>query len=347
MKASTLLGLALSVIVGLIVVAGIRFSGVLNRTPAVQAKVEPVMVLAAARNLFQGTAATTNDVGLRAANSAELDFVRRNPEKVLPANPEAAHLRILKCNISANELLLKEHFEDMTLPTAIGARIAPGMRAVDVELPKERAGAGLLRLGEHVDVYLTSTICTDASGSQPRSAIAAIANGLKIVVKRDVLYTLMIPVPEDKPVSYILEANPYRAALIEFSKSKGLLTLVASSAQAKEPENTIGLQKEQELVDRFIKREASVSENDLAKIFRLPPLPAPLQPMRVETYDGSRLSNVTIVHTQAPPGVAGEGSYCFFMPGETPQVAAKQNGAKKDSPQNSISTVQAPPKNKK
>ena len=329
MRASTLLGLALALIFGLVAVAGIRYSGILNRAAP---KVETVMVLAAKHNLYEGMAATSNDVGLRPATPEELDLIKRHPEKVLPANPEAAHLRILARNVPANELLLKEYFQEMSLPPEISKHLAPGMRAVEVELPKDRAGAGLLRLGEYVDVFLTSKVCTDASGSQPRSAIAAIARGLKIVVKRNSPYPLMIPVSKDEPVSYILEANPYRAALIEFSKSKGNITLVVSSGPA---DNALPAQKEQELVDRFVKGESSVTESDLERIFHLAPLPPVQKPLRVEQYTGGQLKNVTVINPE-PSEVPGEGIYCFFVPGDSPQPTTKEGG-KKEAPANNIS----------
>jgi Flp pilus assembly protein CpaB len=347
MRASTLLGLALALFVGLIVVAGIRYSGIFSPKATVTEtkKAEsPVMVLAATRNLFEGTSPTSQDVGLRRATDAEIKLI--NEGVLLPAHPEAAQLLVLKRNVAANDALKKDYFEEMSLPEGVGKRIGPGMRAVDVELPKDRAAAGLLRRGEHVDVYLTSKVCTDEAGSNPRTAIAPIAKNLKIVVKRDVLYTLMIPVPEDKPVSYILEANPYRAALIEFSKSKGNITLVATSSQGKMAD--IGTEREEELVNRFIKGEASVSERDLEKIFRLDPLPATPQPLRVEMFEAGKLTSVTLVQAPVPTTYERfEGGYRFFMPADAAKLTVKLDPAKKDNAANPIGVKSLPMGGKK
>jgi Flp pilus assembly protein CpaB len=344
MRASTLLGLALAMGVGLVGVAGIRYSGIFSRTPPpTPEKKEPILVLMAAKNLYEGSAATSLDVATRPASEEEIKLLRSNPEKVMPPFTEAAHLRILKRNVPVGEMLLREYFEDISIPAGVGMRLAPGMRAVDVELPKERADAGLLRLGERVDVYLTSKVCTDAAGSNPRTATAAIAKDLKVIVKRDILYTLMIPVPEDKPVSFILEANPYRAALVEFAKTRGLLTLVASSMKAKEADSS---ESEKILVEQFVQGKASVSERDLEAIFQLPDLPAVAQPLRVETYEAGKLSNVTIVPTPVPGRYERiEGGYHFLMPSEGLQVQARHDG-KKDAGPSHIGVKPTPPKKK-
>ena len=348
MRASTLLGLALALVIGLVVVAGIRFSGVFARTPPPPPaeKKEPVLVLMASKNLYEGTASTSLDVATRPATEEEIKYRAEHPNEVMPPYPEAAHLRILKQNVPVGQMLKREDFEKIDVPTGIGGRISEGMRAVDVELPKERADAGLLRLGEHVDVYLTSKVCTDATGSNARTAIAPIAKDLKIVVKRDILYTLMIPVPEDKPVSFILEANPYRAALIEYSKARGLLTLVATSSKGKE-RDVIAAAREQELAERFIKGNAAISEFDLEQIFGLPPLPAAPQPMRVEMYEAGKLNSVAIVNSPVPVKYERfEGRYHFLMPGEAAQMTARNDGSRKDAGPPNIGVRPTPPKKK-
>jgi Flp pilus assembly protein CpaB len=351
MRASTLLGLGLALVIGLVVVAGIRFSGVFSRTPPSPPPPEPkpVMVLAAKDNLYMGTSATSLNVGLREATKEERELVlddrKQGYKTYLPPVVEAAHLRKLKRNVAVNALLQRDDFEQMELPEAVAARLSPGMRAVDVELPKERAGAGLLRLGERVDVFLTSKISTDLAGSNARTAIAPIAKDVKIVVKRDILYTLMIPVPEDKPVSFILEANPYRAALIEYSKTKGLITLVATSSKGKEP-NPSDAEREQDLIDRFVNGDASVNETDLERIFRLPMLPALPQPLRVEMYEAGKLTNTTLVQAPVPARLErNEGGYHFFIPSEGSQMTPRHDGAKKDGPPN-IGVRPTPPKKK-
>lgn len=347
MRASTLLGLALALVIGLVVVAGIRFSGVFNRTPPPPppAKKEPIMVLMAAKNLFAKTAATSLDVATRPATKEEIKFLEKHSKEVMPPYPEAAHLRILKRPVPVGQMLLRDDFEDITVPEAVGARIEAGMRAVAVELPKERADAGLLRLGEHVDVYLTSKVCTDTAGSNPRTAIAPIARDLKVVVKRDILYTLMLPVPEDKPVSFILQANPYRAALIEFSKSRGLITLVATSSKGKEID-TMGALREQDLVERFVKGNVAIGEGDLERIFGLPPLPAVPLPMRVEMYEAGKLNNVALVQAPVPTRYERfEGRYHFLMPSDAGQVVARSEKARKDGPLN-IGVRPTPPRKK-
>jgi Flp pilus assembly protein CpaB len=371
-----MVGLGAAVVLGVLAVAGVRYSGWLNKPPPPPpVKGEPVMVLAAKKNLYKGTQSTANDVGLRPASKEESDRLRDHPEDVMPPNIEAAHLRTVKRNVQANSMLMQDDFLPIDLPNGVEARLADGMRAVVVELPKERAGDGLLRVGEYVDVLLTSKVCTDPSGSQPRTATAIVASALKIVVKRGYIFdNLAIPVDPEKPISYMLEANPYRAALIELCKSRGLITVVSSDqttardvhavraflahnpqAAAEEvikslAEKTIKIKqslvdeekREQQLVAGFDNRESSVSEKDLEEIFRLPPItPAP-QPLRVLNYDGSgKLSNVTVINQQTSDG--GSGGYSFFIPGDNQQA---RPGGNNTGPRNNIS-VQSGQPNKK
>jgi Flp pilus assembly protein CpaB len=341
MRASTLLGLAIALMLGVVAVGGIKYSGILNKPPEQKPPPPEVkLVLVAKKNLFEDTAATLLDVGLRAAKPEELDFIRKNPEKLLPANPEAANMRIVKHNVPADQLLLKEDFKDLDQTKGLGVRLKEGMRAVDIEVPKERAAAGLLRIGEHVDVFLTTKILTDPSVSAPRTAIAPIAKNLRIIGKRGATVPFMAPIPEDKPLSFILEANPYRAALIEYAKSKGILTLVASSQPAPGPDDA----SEQIRVISFLDGKTAVGEVDLERIFHLPPLIPRQPPLRVEHMNGTKVSRVSIID---PDGsvVASGSSYRFVSPEEAP-APGSQPKKTNPVPANPISAKPPPAKKK-
>src|SRR5262249_31105528 len=177
----------------------------------------------AKNNIFEGTTAMITDVVVRKATPAEAKRVKDEGDKLLPPSVEAADLRIAARNIAVGELLTKDAFLEQSIPDPVSLRLSPGMRSVTLVLPRDRAAGGLIRVGEFVDVTLTTTICTDPKCTASRNATAPLAQGLKVVVKRDSLWTMMAPIPEDKPVSFILEANAYRAALIEFAKTRGTL----------------------------------------------------------------------------------------------------------------------------
>jgi Flp pilus assembly protein CpaB len=294
MRASTLVGLAIALFLGAVAVVAVRSSGWLNPTQPVVTKEEPFMVLVARRNIFADTAATTADVMLRPATAEERAEVLKTRGKFMPAVLEAASYRIANRHIKVDELLQESFFEDQSIPQSPTARLAPGMRSVNIEVPKQRAASGLLRVGEYVDVYLTTTICTDPKCQTPRTATAPLAMHLKVIIKRDMIWTVMAPVPEDMPVSYILEANPYRAALIELAKTKGRLTLIPTANNLKNPA-VMAAMDDSARVSAFLTGEASVTEQDLERIFNLKPYQTPEPPLAIEHYKGVEYVGTTVM----------------------------------------------------
>src|SRR4029077_19835034 len=99
------------------------------------------------------------------------------------------------------------------MPESWDIILGPGMKAVNVKLPRDRAGGGLIRKDDRVDVYLTSTI---TNGMTAETMTAPLAMGLRVVIKRDSIWTGMRGDDESKPIPFTLEANAYRAALIEY-----------------------------------------------------------------------------------------------------------------------------------
>lgn len=300
MRPSTLFGLAGALFLFLIVFVGAKYSGFFDSPAA--AKETPIQVLVAKSNLFEGTTTTSNDVMVRALNQDELDFYQRNKDKFMPATVAAAHMRILARSVPANEPLLKEYFLDQTIPDTVSQRLAPGMRAVNVVVPTERAAGGTLRLGERVDVLLTTNISVGESGTA--SGTAPIARNLKVVVKRDNLWTMMAPVDRTRPVTFTLEANPYRAALIEFAKHRGMLTLVPA-ASAGAPRTTSKsfsdpdskeYRDEDERVRGIISGEVTVGDGDLERIFNLKSLAGRVPPLRVDRFTGVTYIGTTVFY---------------------------------------------------
>ncbi len=226
MRASTLFGMTIAILIGLAVVFGVKSAGLFNRTPPkIENKPAP-KVLAAARNLFADMTCTSGEVTVRYVAEEEMDLYLKNKHKYMPAVPEAASFRILSRNVTAGEALLKEHFQDLGMPGSYKELLGNGMVAVNLQLPKERCVGGVLRKEDRVNVFLTTTICADGDCSAPFTATAPIAFNLRIIGKRDSIWSIMAPIDQSKPHSFTLEANPYRAALIEFAKNKGMLSLV-------------------------------------------------------------------------------------------------------------------------
>lgn len=316
MKASTLFGLTLASLVGLGVVVGAKYLGYFDNSPPPEVKKtkSDAQILVAGKNLFKGTAPFSADVKVRPVTEEELDFYQKNKDKLLAPVASAVEGRVLAKNVAAGQPLYDDHFEPQAFPEAVTDRLDPGMRSVGLVLPRERAGGGLIRVGERVDVLLTSIVETDTSGCKdcvaksPFNATAAIARNLKVIIKRDNLWTVMQPVPQDKPVSFILQANPYRAALIEFCKSKGLITLVPSAAPLmgktdkeppmSDPDNR-EYREEDKRVAEFVNNEHIISDNDLERIFNLQRVIAtqepPVSQTRVEMMVGTRVEAIAKV----------------------------------------------------
>jgi Flp pilus assembly protein CpaB len=311
-----LVGLAIALFLGAVAVVAVRTSGLLDRTPAILEKQEPVLVLVAKRNIFENITVSSDDVMTRPATKAELAFLDQNREKFMPANIEAAHYRIAARSIGVDEMLLRDHFLEQSVPKSITERVSAGMRTVNIVVQREQAASGLLREGEYVDVYLTTTICTDAKCTTARNATAPLAMHLKIIVKRDNLWKVMAPIPEDKPVTYILEANPYRAALIELGKTKGSLSIIPTANHVKNPA-VIAAMDDTARVSSFLSGESSVTDQDLERIFNLKPVQTPEPPLAIEHYKGVEYVGTTIMDkTYGRPAMNGAKNtgIAFFAP---------------------------------
>ncbi len=271
MRASTLFGMTIAILIGMAVVFGVKSAGLFDRTLPVKVNNELPKILVAGDNLYEGHATTTSSVMIRAVDPSELDNYIKNRHKFMPAMLQAANNRVLARNVLANEPLLKEHFQDHAIPGSFGELLEPNMRAVNVRIPREHAGGGIIRKNDLVDVYLTTAICADPACSNPISASAPLALGLKVIVKRDNIFTVMARDDETKPMSFTLQANAYRAALIEFAKNRGYLTLVPTGP----PKTKKGMQyendgKDEELrVINIVERGHPITDKDIEEIFKL------------------------------------------------------------------------------
>jgi Flp pilus assembly protein CpaB len=294
MKASTLFGLTFALLMGLGVVVAARVTGFLDTKPAPeeQKKTNGLPMLIAARNLFRGVAALEFDAKVRPMTDQDHAMYDKYRDKMLAPIPSAVEYRILKVNVPAGMPLMEDMFEPQALPDPISVRLAPGMRAVNVVLDRPRVAGGLARQGEFVDVLLTATVrqngglSRDTAPMAPFTASALIARKLKIVAKRDILYTVNVGNPVDKPIAFTLEANPYRSALIEYAKSRGYLTLEVLAptnlANVGEPMNDRDSKEyrdEDKRVNEFMNNEHTITDADLERIFNLRTRPMPIQPI--------------------------------------------------------------------
>ncbi|MFT3879763.1 MAG: RcpC/CpaB family pilus assembly protein [Gemmatales bacterium] len=306
MRASTMFAVIVAVLVGLGAAVAAKATGVFNRTEA-KKEPPPIMVLAAANNIFEGSMIQQADVRVRPATPPEVEQLRRG--ELLPPLVQAATKRFAKLSIPTDAPIRKEFLEDLAPPTELRARVAPGMRAVNMAIPKHHAAGGLINVGDWVDIQLMAAIdspavplpggAAAAGGTTAQAAI--ITRAARVIAKRNSLWPVQTPLGPDCPVNFTLETNPYRAALIEFSKDKGTIVLLPVGDQDKKVlearrneimnpgANTNGIlnasytmadsneyREEDKRVGSFLGGNYVISEGDLVRIFQLkyvPPTP--------------------------------------------------------------------------
>ncbi len=364
MRASTLFAITVAILLALGVAVAAKYSGFFDSTPPVTKKAPVYQILVANQNLFEGITISGNEVRVREVREGEeMQQYLASKDKYLPPVPTVANYRVLARNVLADEPLRKEDFKEFKLATPLHLRLRPFMRAVNVTLPKERAAGGMIQVGEHVDVLLTTQIsCPEGTCVNPSVETAVIARDLRVIAKRNSLWTVLAPLPEDQPLQFTLEANPYRAALIEFARLKGDLTLAPTPiAQPRDvfPEPKKGgrptfsdpdnreYKDEDQRVDAILASDLTVGDTDLERIFGLKPLPPKVPPLRVERYSdvrpvgaavfsgGSRVANGnaaegsgTTVRTAAAAEVGATFGYSFGPPGLAQQKSGCPNCGK-------------------
>jgi Flp pilus assembly protein CpaB len=291
-------------------------SGFFNRPQEPPPPVKPeILVLAADHNLFENFVLQTTDVKVRSLRPEEMAHYEKNKDQYLPPLVQAAALRVLKKNLEADQPLLREHLQSFAFAEPLNQRLLPSMRAVNLEISKDRSAGGMIQVGDWVDVHLTSAVGAN-DDKAPSTHTASIARFVRVVAKRNVLWPVLAPLPEDKPVNFTLEANPYRAALIEFAKDKGTITLVPVSntdqrrLEAKHREilqsgaktslaalsdpDSAEYKEEDTRVELFNRGELTIGQPDLVRIFGLKTTPPPLANVSVQVFTGiEHVSNVS------------------------------------------------------
>ncbi len=325
MKASTLFVVSIALFVGLASFATAKYFGLFNGGPKLEApiKEEPVMVLVANSDFYPNIAISANDVRVRELTAEEKSggFYEKNKGKFLPAIAAAANLRIPNQKIKADTVLMREHFRE-ELPEAVTLRLNRGMDAVNVMVPKERAASGVIQLGEYVNVYLTSRIPRSDGATMIQTA--QVARNCRVIMKRGSLYITMSSDPPGQPIPWGLEANPYRAALIDWAQHKGEITLqpiytenpevltakrapdsgtspagLTSPIKYSDP-NSEEYRDEDERVSKILAGDYQIGDADFARIFRIQP------PYRPPLYRIRNVKGVTPSYEQIFDATSGE-----------------------------------------
>jgi len=353
MRASTLFAITLSLLLGLGAVAGARYAGLFDKKePPLAPPEKPtvIKVLVSTTTLYDEIAVTPNLVAVRdkQLSSEEERRYKADPTqfmaKYMPASTQAVNLRFPKRIIPAEQVLMTDMFEDPALPPGPNDknRVKEGYRAVNVAVTKAKSVGGTLRLNDHVDVWLTTKV-TLGSGKEAKENIVStcIAKGCKIVMKRNMIWPVLQADPDDKPINFTLQANPYRAAVIEYAMNRGELSLRPAPAPQFETPKDYTVPGSSEYADENSRvqqidlGEYTVGDPDLMRIFNLkpPPPPAPVTPptpplmtRRVygtdmampALYDPNGGGPLMVVHSpgaaQAPAKTTAPQTYSFSAP---------------------------------
>lgn len=351
--------LAIAVIAGLGTVVVVRNLGLLN-PPAVLATVEqkqqllavaPPSLLVPSRHLFEGDTINPQDVRLRAMTADELQ--QFTEKRLIPLQiPDIAFFRAPSKDLIADQPILATDLAEPKKPDALHTRLLPGTRAVDISVMKEQSAGGNIQVGDWVDVYLNVDVSrTDRPNAVPYTGV--LLQRAPIIAKRQTLYQIYAPLPPGEAIPYTIAANPYRAALIEYSRNLGTISLVPVSLSEKkeldkfreegktssdpkygipfaQPDSTEFV-AEMERIQKYSKGETSVGADDLMRVLNLPELPkAPTaeqiqkaKPINIEVISGvSKASTVSFL----PPPLPPQAFYVFKNP-KTKEDAAPGAGA--------------------
>jgi Flp pilus assembly protein CpaB len=311
MKLTTFFAIAVALLLGVGVLFASQKLGWFERPAQAkevreEPKPAPIKILVASDNLFEGILITSaSKVKVREATAREIRDFQANSDKFMPATANAVVMRVPNRHIPADTPLLKEYFEEQNIPDSPTAQIEPGMRAVNLAVPKNRCVGGIVRKGDHVDVMLTSKMFPQGEVESAIVRTACIARNVRIVIKRNQLWTTLSANPDDKPVDYTLELNPYRAALLDFAQEKGQISLVAVAAPLQKiaagnysDPTSKEYADEDERVESVVRGEYTISDLDLNRIFQIKPVappPPPTPPTIVRHIGGTKLEGITVI----------------------------------------------------
>jgi hypothetical protein len=168
-------------------------------------------VLVFKERMGKGLVVMKDEIVVRAVKDDEMAKYVVDRHRYLPALPEVVFFRVLSRPVDADVPLMKDDFEPIgTLEPA------PGMKAVRLRFPLDDLNGGIPKVGDRVNLCVS----IDSPGRGGKAQIATsppIAEGVKVLGRGDLWTTLSIELT--------LEMNPYRKALVEFAKQRGVLTI--------------------------------------------------------------------------------------------------------------------------
>ena len=191
---------------------------------------------------------------------------------------------------------------------------------------KELAAGGMIAVGDWVDVYiLTDVARSDAPGARvPQNGV--LVRSAPVVAKRSSLYPIYTGLQPGEPIAHTLAVNPFRAALIDYARAVGTLSILPVSkaekdrldGMKKDPKANLAIafaepgspeyRDEEDRIEKYSRGEIAVGRADLAKVLRLPqitlpPPPTPRTgPVQIEVFTGvQRTKTAEFPSADGPP----------------------------------------------
>lgn len=207
--------------------------------------------------------------------------------------------RVPHTPIRAEEPIFEDQLDKLQMPPGIGDRVAPGKRAVIIDVPASKA---MFQVGDIVDI--TGTLMHDAFGPNGGTT-ACLASG-KVIARFNTIHPVCCPTPLNAPTrSATVEVTPCEFGLIELARTMGATFAISvahrpavsdEKVEAARPAATEGMDEEC----------CTATMEDLERAFRIPKRPDPKENKQyvVELIKGTQYQQPYVYQnepTGAPP----------------------------------------------
>lgn len=208
--------------------------------------------------------------------------------------------RIPVTPIKSDEPIFEDQLEALHFPTTLGERVRPGMRAINIQVPADRA---MFQVNDNVDVM--ATLMHDAFGPNGGTT-ACMAPGRRVLARFGTIYPVCCPDDRSSPTrNFTIEVTPCEFSRMTLARTLGAaFELSVSTRPAQIEDESIRAASTGEEGDGDC---CTATLKDLEEIFRIPQRPEKKEPKqgKVEMYVGTKLKD----------------SMTYQLPEETPVVS--------------------------
>jgi len=192
-------------------------------------------VVVASRNLSVGTKINTDTVAVR---KVPTEFV--GPDSITPAQFNSINGAILVKQLGQGKILLRD-FIDLNIPKDFSGTIREGHRAVTIQVDEINSVSGLVRPGNHIDLFTRLSGNSGSAGGQASSGfvvpvlenVLVLATGSSSARANEDEYIHIDEADRQRQYNTLtLELTPKAVALLSIAESRG--TLIAALRNGKD-----------------------------------------------------------------------------------------------------------------